>query len=56
MNIDKKETRMLLLLGLGLLLLKTYEVGDIDRDGTANTNTDKGLVLLAGAALAFFVL
>jgi hypothetical protein len=50
MKIDKKETTMLVLLGVGLLVLKNNN-WDANMDGTKD-QSDKGLILFLGA-LAF---
>jgi len=54
MRIDRKEMTMLALFGVGLLYLRNNN-HDINRDGNKD-NDDKALMLLAGAALVFFVL
>lgn len=54
MRIDRKETMLLLGLGIGLLYLNNNN-HDINRDGTKDDN-DRGLLLLAGAVILMYVL
>jgi len=54
MKISKKEMTMLALLGVGLLVLKDRN-WDVNMDGTKN-ETDKGWIILLGAAAVFFVM
>jgi hypothetical protein len=54
MKIYKKETTMLIALGLGLLYLRSNN-HDVNKSGTADED-DKGLIILAGAiALMLFM-
>ena len=54
MKISKKETTMLALLGVGLLILRDRNY-DINRDGTKD-EMDKGLIILLGAGVVFFLM
>lgn len=54
MAISRKEMTMLALFGVGLLVLRDRN-WDINNDGSKN-DTDKGLILLLGAGVVFFLM
>jgi hypothetical protein len=54
MKIDKKETTLLIALGLGLLYLKNNN-HDISMNDVTDEN-DKGLIIFVGALALFFLM